>query len=78
MNWDIVKGNWKQWSGEMRKQWGKLTDDDLDVIQGDRMKLAGLLQERYGRAKDEVERDIADFERFMRGADTGAAVGMKP
>ena len=48
MNWDQVKGNWKQTKGEVQKQWGKLTNDDLDVVEGERTKLAGRLQERYG------------------------------
>jgi len=63
MNWDTMKGNWKQWQGEVQRQWGKLTNDDLDVIRGDRLKLAGILQERYGNAKDAVEREIAEFEK---------------
>lgn len=62
MNWDVVKGNWKQWQGEMQRQWGKLTNDDLDVIEGDRAKLAGILQEKYGRTKDMIEREITEFE----------------
>lgn len=66
MNWDTVKGNWKQWQGEMKKQWGKLTDDDLTVIDGERTKLSGILQERYGRAKDAVEREIDDFVTRLR------------
>ena len=58
MNWDQVEGQWKQMKGSVRKQWGKLTDDDLDVIEGNREQLAGKLQERYGKQKEEVERDI--------------------
>jgi uncharacterized protein YjbJ (UPF0337 family) len=58
MNWDRVEGNWKQFKGQVRQQWGKLTDDDLDVIEGQRTELAGRLQERYGYAKDEAERHI--------------------
>jgi uncharacterized protein YjbJ (UPF0337 family) len=55
MNWDQVKGNWKQVQGEAQKQWGKLTNDDLDVIAGERTKLVGKLQEHYGYAKDKAE-----------------------
>jgi len=62
MNWDIVKGNWKQFRSEVRAQWGKLTDDHLDVISGKRIELAGKIQEAYGITKDEAERQIKRFE----------------
>lgn len=62
MNWDIVKGNWKQFRGEVQAQWGKLTDDHLDVISGKRIELAGKIQEAYGITKDEAERQIKRFE----------------
>jgi uncharacterized protein YjbJ (UPF0337 family) len=62
MNWDIVAGNWKQYSGRVKAQWGKLTDDHLDVIAGKREELAGKIQEAYGLTKDEVEQQIKDFE----------------
>jgi len=58
MNWDRVEGNWKQFKGKARQQWGKLTDDDLDVIEGKRVELSGKLQARYGYAKDEAEKNI--------------------
>jgi uncharacterized protein YjbJ (UPF0337 family) len=58
MNWDRVEGNWKQFKGKARQQWGKLTDDDLDVIEGKRTELSGKLQARYGYAKDEAEKNI--------------------
>jgi uncharacterized protein YjbJ (UPF0337 family) len=58
MNWDRVEGNWKEFKGKVQLQWGKLTSDDLDVIEGKRTELAGRLQQRYGVAKDEAERDI--------------------
>jgi uncharacterized protein YjbJ (UPF0337 family) len=48
MNWNIVEGNWKQFRGEVKVQWGKLTDDHLDVIAGKRIQLAGKIQEAYG------------------------------
>ncbi len=63
MNWDIVKGNWKQMKGSAKAHWGKLTDDDLDVIEGNRDQLAGKIQEKYGVSKDEAERQINDFEK---------------
>jgi uncharacterized protein YjbJ (UPF0337 family) len=58
MNWDRVEGNWKQFKGNVQQQWGKLTNDDLDVIDGKRTELAGRLQQRYGYAKDQAEREI--------------------
>lgn len=66
MNWDTVKGNWKQWQGSFQKQWGRLTDDDITQIEGERLRLSGLIQERYGRTKDAVEREIDDFVAQLR------------
>lgn len=63
MNWDIIKGNWKQLTGKIREKWGDLTDDDLEKIDGKREHLVGKLQERYGYAKDRAEREIDDFSR---------------
>jgi uncharacterized protein YjbJ (UPF0337 family) len=63
MNWDIVKGNWTQMKGSAKAHWGKLTDDDLDVIEGNRDQLAGKIQEKYGVSKDEAEEQINDFEK---------------
>ena len=62
MNWDIAKGNWKQFRGNVKAQWGKLTDDHLDVIDGSRIELAGKIQEAYGISKDEAEMQIKQFE----------------
>ena len=64
MNWDQVQGKWKQFKGDVQKQWGKLTDDDYDMVEGDRKKFVGKIQERYGIAKDEAERQVDDW---MRG-----------
>lgn len=61
MNWDRIEGNWKQFSGNVKTQWGKLTDDDLTQINGNREILEGKLQERYGLAKDEAQRQIEKF-----------------
>jgi uncharacterized protein YjbJ (UPF0337 family) len=58
MNWDRVEGNWKTFKGQVQQKWGKLTDDDLDVIEGKRTELSGRLQQRYGYAKDEAEKNI--------------------
>ena len=67
MNDDIFKGQWKQLRGEVRKQWNKLTDDDLDVVGGELEKLEGRLQERYGWAKDKAAAEIDSWSR-ERGA----------
>lgn len=66
MNWDQIKGNWSQWAGKAKEQWGKLTDDDLTVIAGHREQLAGKIQERYGIAKDAVEKQLTDWELKVR------------
>lgn len=62
MNWDIVQGNWKQFKGKVKAQWGNLTDDDLDVIAGKRSELAGRIQKSYGLSKDAVEKQLKAFE----------------
>ncbi len=63
MNWDRVQGNWKQVTGKAKEQWGKLTDDDLSVVAGRRDQLAGKIEERYGLAKEEAEKQVAAWER---------------
>jgi uncharacterized protein YjbJ (UPF0337 family) len=62
MNWDRIEGNWKQAKGKIKEQWGKLTDDDLDIIDGKREQLAGRIQHAYGVSKDEAEKQLARFE----------------
>ncbi len=62
MNNDILARNWKQFKGNMLEKWGKLSDDDLDVVAGRRDQIVGKIQERYGLAKDEAERQVTDFE----------------
>ena len=61
MNWDRVEGNWKSFKGRVREQWGKLTDDDLDVVAGKREQLAGKIQERYGIAREVADRQVNDW-----------------
>jgi uncharacterized protein YjbJ (UPF0337 family) len=61
MNWDQIRGNWKQIKGSARKTWGKLTDDDLDVVEGEKDRLVGKVQERYGIAKEEAERRVDEW-----------------
>jgi len=65
MNWDQVKGKWKQASGSAKKQWGKLTDDDLTQIEGERDRLVGKVQEKYGVAKEEAEKQVNDWSKTV-------------
>ena len=58
MNWDQVAGNWKQFKGNVKEKWGKLTDDDLEVIEGKKDQLVGRLQERYGYTKEQAEKEL--------------------
>ena len=63
MNWDRAEGNWKQIKGKLKQRWGKLTDDQLEVIAGKRDHLVGVIQESYGIARDEVERQLKEWEK---------------
>ncbi|WP_324781157.1 CsbD family protein [Thiobacillus sedimenti] len=63
MNWERIEGSWKQLKGRVKAQWGELTDNDIDVVNGRRDQLLGKLEERYGIAKDEAERQLASWER---------------
>ncbi|AHC99475.1 CsbD family protein [Leisingera methylohalidivorans] len=58
MNWDQVKGKWKEMKGSAQQTWGEITDDDWDQMDGRREELAGKIQQRYGREKQEAEREI--------------------
>jgi uncharacterized protein YjbJ (UPF0337 family) len=62
MNNDRAAGQWKQLKGSIKQQWGKLTDDDLTQLEGNRDQLAGRLQERYGIAREEAERQAREFQ----------------
>ena len=62
MNWDRITGNWKQMKGSLKERWGKLTDDELDQLAGHRDKLLGKIQECYGCAKDEAEKQVREWE----------------
>jgi len=66
MNWDRIEGNWKQFTGYAKEQWGRLTEDDLDVVAGKRDQLAGRIREAYGLSKDAVEKQIADWQRTLK------------
>jgi uncharacterized protein YjbJ (UPF0337 family) len=61
MNWDTVKGNWKQMTGKIKEEWGDLTDDDLTEAAGERDQLVGKIQAKYGIAKEEVEKQVDSF-----------------
>jgi uncharacterized protein YjbJ (UPF0337 family) len=61
MNWDQIEGNWKQFKGKAQQQWGELTDDDLDRAKGNRQELAGVIQERYGKSREEAEKMVDDW-----------------
>lgn len=65
VNWDQIKGNWKQLSGKAKEKWGDLTDDDLRRIDGQRDQLVGRIQERYGIGKEEAEKQVQEFERRL-------------
>jgi len=58
MNWDRIEGNWKQFAGRVKQQWGKLTDNEIVQVNGNRDQLEGIIQARYGYAKDQVKKDI--------------------
>lgn len=67
MNQDRIQGRWKQLKGKVKEQWGKLTDDDLDVIAGRRDQLLGRIQQRHGLAREEADRQVAEWERRSPG-----------
>ena len=70
MNWDQIEGKWKQMRGTVRQKWGKLTDDDLDVIAGKQDQLVGKIQERYGISKEEASRQIREWSATVQDADS--------
>ena len=67
MNQDVLEGNWKQLRGRIRQRWARLTEDQLNVIDGKREHLAGKIQELYGLTRDEVDRQIQEFEQQSMG-----------
>lgn len=66
MNWTQIEGNWKQLKDKVKQQWGKLTDDQLDVIAGKREHLAGKIQEAYGVSLEEAEQQLAEWQRLQK------------
>jgi len=72
MNWDTIKGDWKQFRGKVKEAWGRLTDDQLDVVAGKRDQLIGAIQKGYGIARDEAERQVQQFELSCAAEDSCA------
>ena len=70
MNWDQIEGKLKQMKGSVKQKWGKLTDDDLDVIAGKQDQLAGKIQERYGITKEEAAKQVREWGEVARDVDT--------
>jgi len=61
MNWDQIEGNWKQFKGQAQSKWGELTDDEIQQAEGRREELVGKVQERYGIAREEAEKQVDDW-----------------
>jgi len=68
LNWDLIQGHWKQAARKAKEQWGKLTDQDIEVVAGRRGQLVGKIQERYGVARDEAEKQLSEWQRKATGA----------
>ena len=66
MNWDQVSGGWMNMKGKLKEKWGKLTDDDVDIIAGKRDILLGKIQERHGIAREEAEKELKDWEASLK------------
>jgi len=74
MKKDVIQGKWREMKGKVKEQWGKLTDDDLDKIEGKAEQLLGLLQQRYGYARDKAEEEYKRFmEKYPREFDSDRA-----
>lgn len=61
LNWDTIRGNWNQLKGEIKQQWGRLTDDDMAQVMGNRDELVGKVQERYGITREAAERQVDEW-----------------
>ncbi|MCO6381215.1 MAG: CsbD family protein [Vannielia sp.] len=68
MNWDIIQGNWKEWKGSAREKWGELTDNELAEAKGEREQLVGLVQQKYGYAREEAEKQVDDWRAGLKAA----------
>jgi uncharacterized protein YjbJ (UPF0337 family) len=73
MNWDRIEGNWKQFKGTAKEQWGKLTDDQLDIIAGKREQLVGRIQESYGITKEATEKQVSEWLARQKDIDEAKA-----
>ena len=74
MNWDMIKGDWTQFKGHVKEQWGKLTDDNIDRIAGVRDQLSGKIQEAYGVTKEQAELQVKAFEEVHKDYQPKATV----
>jgi uncharacterized protein YjbJ (UPF0337 family) len=63
MNWDQISGQWTQFKGKAKEKWGKLTDDEIDIVEGKRDQLVGKIQQRYGIGKEEAEKEVDTWAR---------------
>lgn len=63
MNKDRIEGNWKQFKGKVKENWGRLTDDDLDIVAGKRDQLLGRIQERHGLSQEEASNQLVEWEK---------------
>ena len=77
MNWDQIEGKWKQFTGSARERWGKLTDDDLQTIVGQKDNLVGRIQERYGIAREEAEKQADQWCQALKEAEHENAAGRR-
>ena len=68
MNWDLIEGRWKQFTGSARERWGKLTDDDMQTLTGQKDNLVGKIQERYGIAKEDAEKQAEEWSLALKEA----------
>ncbi|MBS8228673.1 CsbD family protein [Vannielia litorea] len=68
MNWDVIKGEWKEWQGAAREKWGELTDNELQEAKGEREQLVGLVQQKYGYAREEAEREVDEWRAGLKAA----------
>jgi uncharacterized protein YjbJ (UPF0337 family) len=66
MRWNEISGQWTQFKGRLKEQWGGLTDDELEAIAGNREQLIGKLQEKHGLTKDEAERQLEEWQRYVK------------
>lgn len=65
MNWDSIQRKWMELKGKAKEKWGELTDDDLDVIAGKKDQLIGIIQDKYGRTKDEAEKEVEEWKESL-------------